>query len=341
MSNKKKKSAEGPTESDIEANRAEEEYQRNISTVMFTPATTKNVCSPHSGSILGNEGPIVPLKDEQKERIMKIFDSGDSFQQSDIESLLTKSFGYHPYEGLSAVVQKVYGPNYSPDEPLTEKDFASFLEVFQNPAYYYGQRLRRSAGRGLVGPTLEVIMRGCDPNTADGEGLNALHYAAEFNCVAIIREIARLTAPIPGLLLIDARCKYGWTPLYCAAHHGNIDCVELLLKLGANPGVTNLVGKSPLHAAAAQGRSVIVDLLVAAGICGNGNGNGNGRSNGTPGITLIKLTDKHGMTALHEAAYKGQDKVYAALVKLGGPECEQAVDVMNNVPQDYFKKIHH
>jgi len=337
MAGRKRKTSAEPTEAELEAIRVEEEYQRNISTVMFTPATTKNVCSPHSGSILGNEGPVVPLSDEHKERIMKIFDSGDSLTQGDIESLLVKSFGYRTYEGLRAVVEKVYGPSFDAGAALTEKDFASFLEVFQNPSYYYGQRLRRSAGRGLVGPTLELIMRGCDPNTADGEGLNALHYAAEFNCVSVIREISTITAPFKGLLLLDARCKYGWSPLYCAAHHGNIDVVELLLKLGASPSVTNNVGKTPLHAAAAQGRSVIVDLLVAAGAEPNEKGNSRGA---TPVVSLVALADKHGVTPLHEAAYKGQEKVFHALAKAGGPECEMQ-DVMNNLPQDYFKKIHH
>jgi hypothetical protein len=338
MASKKKKSNAEPTAAELDAARVEEEYERNISSVMFTPATTKNVCSPHSGSILGNDGPVVPLSDEQKERIMKIFDADDSLTQADIEGLLVKSFGFRAYEQLPVVIEKVYGPSYAPSEKLTEKDFTSFLEVFQNPSYYYGQRLRRSAGRGLVGPTLELIVRGCDPNTADGEGLNALHYAAEFNCVPVISEIARMTAPFEGLLLLDARCKYGWTPLYCAAHHGNIDCVELLLKLGANPSVPNFVGKTPLHAAAAQGRTVIVDLLVAGG---GGGGDSKSKSRGnTPAVALTSITDKHGMTPLHEAAYKGQDKVFSNLAKLGGPECEMQ-DVMNNLPQDYFKKIPH
>ena len=168
-----------------------------------------------------------------------------------------------------------------------------------------------------------MIIRGCEPNTADGEGLNALHYAAEFNCVPVIKEIAQITAPFKGLLLLNARCKYGWTPLYCAAHHGNIDCLELLLKLGADPTVSNHVGKTPLHAAAAQGRTVIVDLLTAAGASKR----------------LASAVDKHGMTALHEAAYKGQEKVYQALLK-GCAEEVHALDVMNNEPADYLKKLH-
>ena len=311
-----------------DAQKSKEEYERNISTVKFSAACTKKVCSPHSGSILGAEGTVARLSNEQTERIAKIFDS-EEFTQGDIYNLLVDRFDFRPYQGLSDMIEKVYGEYYNPKRELTEADFADFLQVFQNPPYHYGQRLRRAAGRGLVPETLEMIIRGCDPNTADGEGLNALHYAAEFNCVPVIRAIANITKPFEGLLLIDARCKYGWSPLYCAAHHGNIDCVELLLKLGASPAVANHVGKTPLHAAAAQGRAVIVDLMLTAGNSASGEDSKN----------LLSLTDKHGMTPLHEAAYKGQEKVYHNLLRASHIE-EHAVDVMNNEPADYFKKIH-
>ncbi len=324
MSTKKKKKPIADSNSgDPEAQRVEEEYEKNIATVMFTPATTKKVCSPHSGSILGAEGRIVPLNDEQNERIAKIFDSDVVIKQGEMKKLLIESFGYKSYDGMEAVIQKVYGDSYSASRELTQDDFTDFLSIFQNPAYYYGQRLRRSAGRGLVDETREIIIRGCDPNTADGEGLNALHYAAEFNCVAIIREIAKLTSPFKGLLILDARCKYGWTPLYCAAHHGNIDCVELLLKLGADPSIANHVGKTPLHAAAAQGRSVIIDLIISSSSDAN---------------ALMNQTDKHGMTPLHESAYKGQEKVFQHLSKIC-PNSVHTTDVMENQPGDYFNKI--
>ena len=32
-----------------------------------------------------------------------------------------------------------------------------------------------------------------------------------------------------SLIIVDAKDKYGWTPLYCASHHGSMECAQLLL----------------------------------------------------------------------------------------------------------------
>ena len=48
-------------------------------------------------------------------------------------------------------------------------------------AYYYGQRLRKCISRGLIEQALELLVRGCSVNTADGEGMTSLHYAANYN----------------------------------------------------------------------------------------------------------------------------------------------------------------
>jgi len=66
-------------------------------------------------------------------------------------------------------------------------------------------------------------------------------------------------------LLISPRCKAGWTPLYSACHHNNIEVVKLLLDFGASTNVTTNLQKSPLHAAAGQGFADIVQVLLDAG----------------------------------------------------------------------------
>ena len=48
-------------------------------------------------------------------------------------------------------------------------------------AYYYGQRLRKYISRGLIEQATELLVRGCNVNTADGEGMTSLHYAANYN----------------------------------------------------------------------------------------------------------------------------------------------------------------
>ncbi len=44
---------------------------------------------------------------------------------------------------------------------------------------------------------------------------------------------------------IGARDACGNTALHRAAHHGNIEGVELLLSAGANPLIVNSVGQTP------------------------------------------------------------------------------------------------
>ena len=59
------------------------------------------------------------------------------------------------------------------------------------------------------------------------------------------------------------------TPLHSAGANGrpdvSLNMTEALLRAGANPNVQQQGGWTPLHEAAAQGRSEIVDLLLAHG----------------------------------------------------------------------------
>lgn len=35
-------------------------------------------------------------------------------------------------------------------------------------------------------------------------------------------------------LIINAKCKYGWTPLYTAIHHGSTEAAKFLIEIGAD-----------------------------------------------------------------------------------------------------------
>jgi len=178
-----------------------------------------------------------------------------------------------------------------PSQTLKEQDFLNFVSRFQAPAFQYGQRMRRAAGRGCTDDVLDLLLRGTDVNTADGEGLTSLHYATEFNRKDLIQAISDFAG---DKLIVDARCKAGWSPLYTACHHNNIDVVRLLLALGAGTSVTTILGKTPLHAAAGQGFLPIVQVLLDAGADG-------------------KQQCSSGMTPMHDAAYKCQVDCYDLL----------------------------
>jgi hypothetical protein len=196
--------------------------------------------------------------------------------------------------GTSEEKRAVEGSNLdAPEGSLEEGDFLSFVSCFYAPSYYYGQRLRRFVARGCIDDALLLLARGCNVNTSDGEGLSSLHYASEFNKTDIMQSLYAFSK---GALKVNAKDKAGWTPLYCAVHHGHMEAVELLLSAPFNADVaaaTNL-GKAPLHGAAGQGRLAIADVLLH-------------------NKADASQRDFKGMTPLHDAAYKLHKDVYELL----------------------------
>ena len=64
---------------------------------------------------------------------------------------------------------------------------------------------------------------------------------------------------------VNARAKFGLTPLYFAAHVGNAETVAALVKAGAEVNVRAEGGHTPLHLAAVAGTAETVAALVKAG----------------------------------------------------------------------------
>ncbi len=104
------------------------------------------------------------------------------------------------------------------------------------------------------------------------------------------------------LLKAGAKVDYYWTQdsptaISMAASEGHLDCIQLLLDNGAN---INGTGKSlpPLHIAAAEDRTAIIDYLIAKGV-------------------NINKKDAGGRTALMYAAAEGQDNTIKKLIESG------------------------
>jgi hypothetical protein len=66
---------------------------------------------------------------------------------------------------------------------MDELIFLQFVQIFKAPAYNYGQHLRKNAGRGKVDELCHLIIRGCDSNTADGDGIYI--YMCIYICIYI------------------------------------------------------------------------------------------------------------------------------------------------------------
>ena len=255
-----KKSLKSQATGEPHAPEPTEEQLQNIQSVHFTAPLVKSIISCHSGSILSDPEPHIELADTIEKKARDLFNkveeenghTGKIPRSHLSEMLLQLGYNLNP-EVIQSVIDKT-----CLEDPLDERGWLTFLERYQAPSYFYGQRLRQFCGRGQLQEIMELLCRGCDVNCGDGEGLTSLHYAAEANHPEVIQTLSNLSG---NRLIVNAQDKYGWTPLHSACHHGNVDCVKLLIKLGANVQLTERVGKTPLHLAVAQAWLTLLSSL--------------------------------------------------------------------------------
>jgi uncharacterized protein len=105
-----------------------------------------------------------------------------------------------------------------------------------------------------------LLQGGADVNTALGDGMTALHYAAVKNDA----EMAKM------LLVAGANAKAttrlgGYTPLLLASRAGHAAVIETLIAGGADPNGATVNGTTPLMLAAAAGKTDAVALLLDKG----------------------------------------------------------------------------
>lgn len=121
--------------------------------------------------------------------------------------------------------------------------------------------LAQAAADGRTELIHDLLRRGADVNQAAGDGMTALHWAAE-----------RGDASLTELLIyaganVEAGTRIGrYTPLHVASRNGAAEVVRVLLAARANPrAVTTNSGVLPLHLAAASGDVAAVVALLDAG----------------------------------------------------------------------------
>ncbi|MCC7177114.1 MAG: ankyrin repeat domain-containing protein [Acidobacteria bacterium] len=124
-----------------------------------------------------------------------------------------------------------------------------------------GSPVADAAMKGDIGAIRTLLKEGADVNAARGDGMSALHWAAERN-----------NAEAAGMLVyaganVEAVTRIGqYTPLHVAARAGSAAVVDVLLKAGAAVDAKAIPsGATPLHLAASAGSAAIVNRLLDAG----------------------------------------------------------------------------
>ncbi len=152
-----------------------------------------------------------------------------------------------------------------------------------------------AAMRGDAEAVETLIARGADVNVPQGDGMTALHWAAERADAALVRILLEAGAAV------DAVTRIGdYTPLHLAAKAGSADAVEALLEAGGDPHVVTETGAvTAVHFAAGAGSADAIASLAGRG------------------AEVDARESERGQTPLMFAAANGRVDAVRALLTLG------------------------
>lgn len=150
------------------------------------------------------------------------------------------------------------------------------------------QRERQDSGESEHQDKAQLVTAGTKPTRADliaaapREAVDA--GCAENAALRLEADLAAHTEQETGVLGTAAGAARGYSPFAAAS--------------AAPCGAADNNGRTPLHEAAANGHTAVVEALIAAG-------------------AAVNATDSCGRTPLHEAAMKGHMAVVSALIAAG------------------------
>ncbi|XP_076296641.1 uncharacterized protein LOC143216947 isoform X2 [Lasioglossum baleicum] len=148
----------------------------------------------------------------------------------------------------------------------------------------------RAARSGNLEKVVEFLNTDLDINTANSNGLNALHLASKDGHVEIVTELLKRGAKV------DAATKKGNTALHIASLAGQEEIVNILIQYGAAVNIQSQNGFTPLYMAAQENHDQVVKVLLS---------NGANQS----------LATEDGFTPLAVAMQQGHDKVVSVLLE--------------------------
>jgi len=105
-----------------------------------------------------------------------------------------------------------------------------------------------------------LLKQGADVNTAQGDGMTALHWAAQKGDLELAQTLLYAGANLRATTRVG-----GYTPLLIASRNGHAALVDALLAGGADPNLATSNGATPLMMAAQGGNADVVKALIARG----------------------------------------------------------------------------
>jgi len=117
-----------------------------------------------------------------------------------------------------------------------------------------------AAMRGDLTAVKKLIAQGADVNDAEGDGMTALHWAAEHGDSAMAATLLKAHANVKAVTHIGS-----YTPLHIASKAGSASVVRELIKAGSDVNAATTDGAAPLHFAAASGNADAVTALLDKG----------------------------------------------------------------------------
>ena len=178
-----------------------------------------------------------------------------------------------------------------------------------------------AAARGDVETVRSLVKQGADVNAAQGDGMTALHWAAEEGILELAEVLIQAGARVDALTRLGS-----YTPLHLASQWGHDAVVKALLAAGADANAPTTTGAvRPLHFAAESGSVEAVQALVDGG------------------ADVNAAEQQWGHTPLMFAAAKNRAAAVTALLQRSAdPEIAGTViDMLERELQDLARKRRH
>ena len=117
-----------------------------------------------------------------------------------------------------------------------------------------------AAERGDLEAVRTLLRQGADVNTAQNDGMTALHWAAAGNDVEMAKTLLYAGAAVQATTRLG-----GYNPLHLASRGGHAEVARLILEAGADPNTFTTTGVTAMHFAADADAGAVIDQLAAHG----------------------------------------------------------------------------